>query len=47
MMEVTTTMPPRSSWKGFLKLSLISVPVKAYSASVSECSIRLSQLHRE
>ena len=40
-------MPPRSCWKGFLKLSLVSVPVKAYSASVSGCSIRLNQLHRE
>ncbi len=39
-------MPPRSSWKGFLKLSLISVPVKAYSASASGTSIRLSQLHQ-
>ncbi len=40
-------MPPRSCWKGFLKLSLVSVPVKAYSASVSGGSIRLNQLHRE
>ncbi len=39
-------MPPRSRWKGFLKLSLISVPVKAYSASASGTSIRLNQLHQ-
>ncbi len=39
-------MPPRSSWKGFIRLSLISVPVKAYSASVSDTSIRLNQLHQ-
>ena len=39
-------MPPRSIWKGFLKLSLISVPVKAYSASASGTSIRLNQLHQ-
>ena len=39
-------MPPRSIWKGFLKLSLVSVPVKAYSASASGTSIRLNQLHQ-
>lgn len=41
-------MPPRSSWKGFLKLSLISVPVKAYTATASGGgTIQLNQLHRE
>jgi DNA end-binding protein Ku len=28
-------MPMRTSWEGYLKVSLISVPVKAYSAAVS------------
>jgi DNA end-binding protein Ku len=38
----------RSSWKGFLKLSLVSVPVKAYTASSSSGGeIRLNQLHKE
>jgi DNA end-binding protein Ku len=37
----------RSSWKGFLKLSLVSVPVKAYRAtSGSGGEIRLNQLHK-
>ena len=40
-------MPPRASWKGFLNLSLVSVPVKAYSSSNSGGSIRLNQLHAE
>jgi DNA end-binding protein Ku len=41
-------MPPRSSWKGFLKLSLVSVPVKAYTATASGGGdIRLNQLHAE
>ncbi|MCA8972088.1 MAG: Ku protein [Planctomycetes bacterium] len=40
-------MPPRSSWKGFLKLSLVSVPVKAYSASSTSGEIRLNQLHKD
>jgi len=38
-------MPPRSSWKGFLKLSLVSVPVRAFTANNTEESIHLNQLH--
>jgi DNA end-binding protein Ku len=38
---------PRSSWKGYLKLSLVSVPVKGYTASVSAAEVRLNQLHSE
>src|SRR6185436_5718952 len=42
------TMAARSSWKGFLKLSLVSIPVKAYTASASGgTEIRLNQLHAE
>ncbi len=37
-------MAPRASWKGFLNLSLVSVPVKAYSSSNSGSQIRLNQL---
>lgn len=40
-------MAPRTSWKGFLKLSLVSVPVKAYTANNTEEEIRLNQLHGE
>jgi DNA end-binding protein Ku len=40
-------MPARPSWKGFLKLSLVTVPLKAYSATASESEIRLNQLHAE
>ncbi len=40
-------MPPRSSWKGFIKLSLVSVPIKAYTATSSSAEIRLNQLHEE
>lgn len=36
---------PRSSWKGYLKLSLVSVPVRGYSANKSAAEIRLNQLH--
>lgn len=41
-------MAARSSWKGYLKVSLVSVPVKAYTASSSSGSpISLNQLHEE
>jgi DNA end-binding protein Ku len=41
-------MAPRSTWKGFLKISLVSVPVKAYTASASGSrEIRLNQLHKD
>ena len=39
-------MAPRASWKGFLNLSLVSVPVKAFSATDSRGTIRLNQLHK-
>src|SRR6516162_9185570 len=39
-------MAARSAWKGFLKLSLVSLPVKAYTATASGGGeIHLNQLH--
>jgi len=41
-------MPPRSSWKGFIRLSLVSVPVKAFTATSSDRGeIQLNQLHKD
>jgi DNA end-binding protein Ku len=41
-------MAARSSWKGFLKLSLVSIPVKAYTATTSSGGeIKLNQLHAD
>ena len=40
-------VPSRTSWKGFLKLSLVSVPVKAFTANESSGEIRLNQLHKD
>lgn len=40
-------MAPRYSWKGYLRLSLVSIPVKSYPA-VNACSshgVSLNQLH--
>jgi len=36
---------PRATWKGFIKLSLVSVPVKGYTATSSAESVSLNQLH--
>ncbi len=38
-------MAAHASWKGFLKLSLVSVPVKAYTATATGGEITLHQLH--
>ena len=41
-------MAARSAWKGFLKLSLVSIPVRAYTATTSAGGeIHLNQLHAE
>ncbi len=41
-------MAARSSWKGFLRLSLVSIPVKAYTASASGGGeIHLNQIHAD
>ncbi|MCZ6596620.1 MAG: Ku protein, partial [Planctomycetota bacterium] len=40
-------MAPRTSWKGFLKLSLVSVPVRAFTAHETSEEIRLNQLHKD
>jgi DNA end-binding protein Ku len=39
-------MAARSVWKGYVRLSLVSIPVKAYTAASSQSSeVRLNQLH--
>jgi DNA end-binding protein Ku len=39
---------PRASWKGFIRLSLVSVPVQAFTANnTAESSVTLNQLHAE
>ncbi|MCB9879669.1 MAG: Ku protein [Planctomycetes bacterium] len=40
-------VPSRTSWKGFLKLSLVSVPVKAFTANDTGGEVRLNQLHKD
>ncbi len=40
-------MSARASWRGFLRIRLVSIPVKAYSAAASGAKIHLNQLHRD
>ncbi len=40
-------MAPRSTWKGFLKVSLVSIPIKVYPAAESSATLSFNQLHGE
>ena len=40
-------MPPRSSFRGFIRLSLVSVPVRGFTANRTSAEIRLNQLHKD
>ncbi len=40
-------MAPRAYWKGYLKLALVSCPVKLYSATSSDSKITFNQLHKD
>jgi len=40
-------MPPRPTWKGFLKVSLVNIPVKVFPATESADAISFNQLHAD
>jgi len=40
-------MAPRASWKGYLKLSLVSCPVRLYNASSSSERVSFNLLHKD
>ena len=40
-------MSPRPTWKGFLKVSLVNIPVKVFPATESADAISFNQLHAE
>ncbi len=40
-------MAPRPTWKGFLKVSLVNIPVKVFPATESAASVSFNQLHGE
>ena len=39
-------MAPRASWTGFLRLSLVTIPVRLYNAVTSTSRVSLNQLHK-
>jgi DNA end-binding protein Ku len=40
-------MPARATWKGYLKISLVSIPVRVFPATDAAATISFNQLHRE
>jgi DNA end-binding protein Ku len=41
------TMALRPTWKGFLKVSLVNIPVKVYPATEASATLSFNQLHAE
>jgi DNA end-binding protein Ku len=40
-------MAPRPTWKGYLKVSLVTIPVKVFPATESAAALSFNQLHAE
>jgi DNA end-binding protein Ku len=40
-------MPARSTWKGYLKISLVNIPVKVFPATDAQATLSFNQLHAE
>jgi DNA end-binding protein Ku len=40
-------MPARATWKGYLKISLVNIPIKVFPATESSTTISFNQLHSE
>ena len=40
-------MAPRAMWSGYLKLSLVTIPVRMYNAISSTSRVALNQLHKD
>jgi DNA end-binding protein Ku len=40
-------MPARPTWKGFLKISLVNIPVRVFPATDAAATISFNQLHAE
>ena len=43
---MSAAAPRRTIWKGFLQLSLVTVPVRLYAA-IQEHRVQFHQLHKE
>src|SRR4029078_13087679 len=40
-------MPARPTWKGYLKISLVNIPIKVFPATDAGATLRVHQLHAE
>src|ERR1700674_2815829 len=40
-------MPARSTWKGYLKISLVNIPIKVFPATDAGATLAFNQLHAE
>ena len=40
-------MAARPTWKGYLKISLVNIPVKVFPATDASATISFNQLHAE
>src|ERR1041385_1436044 len=40
-------MPARATWKGYLKVSLVNIPIKVFPATESSATLSFNQLHGE
>src|SRR5947209_17736578 len=40
-------MPPRPTWKGYLKISLVSIPIRVFPATDASATLAFNQLHAE
>ena len=40
-------MAVRATWKGYLKVSLVNIPVRVFPATESAASLSFNQLHAE
>jgi DNA end-binding protein Ku len=40
-------MPARPTWKGYLKISLVNIPVKVFPATDAQATLSFNQLHGE
>src|SRR5215467_6076334 len=40
-------MPARSTWKGYLKISLVNIPIKVFPATDAGATLSFNQLHGE
>ena len=41
------TMPARPTWKGYLKISLVTIPIKVFPATDAGATLSFNQLHAE